>query len=237
MSTSVTKVRRTIPRILSSSKKNSQLSPVHANHVIKEEMDNSEWSIRQNYSPKKEETPHSPEQVNKELDEKIEQLPTSAEHKEAKLEEPKSGSSEALEIHVNKMVTVRKGPQLYVAPRTLRCAFSTNTSLEETDVTKSLTPNELLLALVNYFAPPMEVEETPPLLERELTSLDASYALSNDDIALENGLSYSSDLSAEAVSSIQPLAISPPPHHISPSSNEISPRRLTRTAHLSEIVT
>ncbi|RCN41328.1 hypothetical protein ANCCAN_12711 [Ancylostoma caninum] len=231
MSTSVTKVRRSIPRILSSSKKNSQLSPVHTNHIIKEDVD-TEWHVSQNCSPTKDSC--SPEQHKEEVDNAHDQLFALSECKEGTNKELDAESKDSLEIHVSKMVTVRQGPQIYVAPRTLRCALATNTISEDTDVTKTLTPNELLLALVNYFAPPMEVEETPPLLERELTPLDSNYAIPTDDMALENGVGYSSDLSSETV---QPIALSSSSStHISSSPEEISPRSNARLGQLGSIV-
>ncbi|EYC23630.1 hypothetical protein Y032_0015g2754 [Ancylostoma ceylanicum] len=83
-----------------------------------------------------------------------------------------------------------------------------------------------ILSLVNYFAPPMEVEETPPLLERELTSLDSNFAIPAEDMTLENGVSYSAELSSEAVQPI-PLPASANTH-ISSSPEEISPRSSAR---------
>ncbi|KIH66826.1 hypothetical protein ANCDUO_02844 [Ancylostoma duodenale] len=80
----------------------------------------------------------------------------------------------------------------------------------------------------------MEVEETPPLLERELTPLDSNYAIATDDMALENGVGYSSDLSSEAVQSI-PLSSSANAH-ISSSPEEISPRSNARLGQLGSIV-
>ncbi|VDM74547.1 unnamed protein product [Strongylus vulgaris] len=164
----------------------------------------------------------SPQQVQKGAKKKGDHLECSN-GREANVANFNSEPKEALEMEINKVVSVRQGPQLHVPTRSLRCALNSTTYSEECEAMKTMTPNELLLALVNYFAPPMEVEETPPILERELSSMDSSYVTPNEEMSLENGVAYPSDLSGESLSQVQSLPMSTIANrHIGSLPNEVS---------------
>uniref|UniRef100_A0A0K0D2S5 Uncharacterized protein n=1 Tax=Angiostrongylus cantonensis TaxID=6313 RepID=A0A0K0D2S5_ANGCA len=91
---------------------------------------------------------------------------------------------EGLEIQVNEMITVRQGPQLFMPPRRLRCPPTANAMTENSDWLKTLTPNEILIALVNFFAPPMSGDDSPPLLDRECTPSDDTFTITSQDVSV-----------------------------------------------------
>ncbi|CAJ0610362.1 unnamed protein product [Cylicocyclus nassatus] len=229
MCASVTKVRRSIPRILSISKKNAQASTATSHPVIKEEED-SPACVAEHASM----ACHNSQSMcpaKKEADQ--EQLIISVD-KEVTIEAPNE-TEETLENEMSKVISVRQVPQMHMAPLTLRNPRPSNNIAEDWDVTKSLTPNELLLALVNHFAPPMEVEETPPLLEREL-SMDNTFVISNEAVGFENGVAYTSALQEESIPQVPLPTSSARDDHISALPVELPSPPLNRSPQLNSVM-
>ncbi|KAK6058680.1 hypothetical protein COOONC_03748, partial [Cooperia oncophora] len=59
--------------------------------------------------------------------------------------------------------------------------------------------------LVNFFAPPLEVEEAPPLLERETTSSDNPYITTGEESPPEDSMDYAPQSSMDSVTHAQQL--------------------------------
>ncbi|KAK5981222.1 hypothetical protein GCK32_012647 [Trichostrongylus colubriformis] len=163
ISATVTK-RRSIPRILSSSKKNSWLSPIDTN-FIKDDAEDTGGDSFNTLTPKKEEADCSEE------DHDTSSLPARTCNRSRGLitlqtgrgrttpplsqlkEEIKTEELEAIddcqEIRVNPMITIRRGAQVHIPSRRVRCQVATNLVTPENCDPSKLTPNEMLLAVSN----------------------------------------------------------------------------------------
>ncbi|KJH46913.1 hypothetical protein DICVIV_06993 [Dictyocaulus viviparus] len=171
--------QRDVPKNLSSGK-NSRLSPT-VNSCIEDESEGFQVEQCANVSPLKQILEKT---VKDEGCKDALLIQSSSQSKDEEIEQDEEG----IEIQVNKMITIRQGPQLYVSPRRIRRASTTNTSTENIDMLKTLTPNEILVALVNIFSPPMGDEESPPLLDREFTLPNDPYGIVQQDMSMSGRL-------------------------------------------------
>lgn len=168
-SVTITK-RRSLPRILCSSKKNTWSSPIETNLIkqiddtgsdqqalalLKQEIESSEDEDRRSTPEQRLSggSPIPPSLPNSQPSSSSPLLTTAKETTSPALcrsevvgstdnADPGEERVDEQEIRVSPMITVRRGPQVRLPPRRVRCSLTTS---ENADT--SLTPNEMLLAV------------------------------------------------------------------------------------------
>uniref|UniRef100_A0A7I4Z1X9 Nucleic acid binding protein n=1 Tax=Haemonchus contortus TaxID=6289 RepID=A0A7I4Z1X9_HAECO len=209
--------RGSLPRILSSSKKNSLLSPLNTSFIAGEWEDSrGDPSSRQN--PLKQEaeygeyhnstSPSTARAIKRSTSllplrtRRIFTPPLTGTKPEIETKESEVIDN-CQEIRVNKMITVRRGPQVHIPIRKVRCQLTAPAITLETSDSSVPTPNEILIALVDFFAPPTEVKGKLTELEQQATFLDDPHITTAEQMSLDDSMEYLRHSPMNSISCVQ----------------------------------